>query len=156
MSAGPHSLGDSSAQSGLTLQDISLGSLPSFSTPGKFRIPSTSSVTTAPSSNPVSTPSPGTSLTRRRPDETPISTGRRLTFSKQSNDEEEYDGDADILDKVEVMATPMPNRLSSGKRKSGVGSKGTTNLTLRDQEKVCLTVRLQSHVTQSSCSTSTP
>ncbi|EJD06171.1 uncharacterized protein FOMMEDRAFT_78216 [Fomitiporia mediterranea MF3/22] len=124
----------------MTLQDLSLGSLPSFSTPAKYRIPSTSSGTTAPSSNALSTPSPGASLTQSRTDGTLASTtSKRLAFSKLTNDEDEEERDAEVPRtpgevKGELMATPMPSRLST-KQKSGSGAKGATNLTLRDQEK---------------------
>ncbi|KAH8114261.1 hypothetical protein DFH11DRAFT_1877990 [Phellopilus nigrolimitatus] len=139
MSAALNARADSSSQSGLTLQDLSLGSLASFSTPAKYRVPSTSSGTTAPSSAPLNTPSPsGTHFSRRRTDDTTTPVTKRLAFSKLGDDDE--DDDRDVLDtpgngKLEATGTPMPNRLSS-KRKSGtVGAKGSSNLTLRDQEK---------------------
>ena len=129
---------DSSIQTGLTLQDLSLGSLPSFSTPAKYRVPSTASGTTALSSTAL-TPSPGSSLLRKKTEESVSSVGKRLAFSKQSNDGDDDDADVDILDtpnrdgKVDGIETPAPNRT---KRKSAPGTKGTSNLTLRDQEKV--------------------
>lgn len=135
MSAGPglspHT--DSSIQTGLTLQDLSLGSLPSFSTPAKYRVPSTASGTTA------LTPSPGTNLLRRKTEDSISALNRRTTFSKATNDDDDDDAEVDVLDTPNrdgAIETPMLNRTSS-KRKSAPGAKGTSNLTLRDQEKVC-------------------
>lgn len=142
----PHSPAiDTSSRSAETLQDISLGSLPSFSSPGgnKLRVPSTSSQATA-FSNPPTHSSPQTaSFSRRKTDDLHSTPLRRSTFSKADEDgnatvADETTGNGDMLDssvrdgKVDALATPMPNR-TSGKRKSG---KAGSSLTLRDQEKV--------------------
>ena len=136
---------DSSLQSSGTLQDLSLGSLASFSSPARFRVPSASSGTTAPSSVQVSTPSPPSAhhFTRRKVDDGSTPNSKRLAFSKSLGDDDAEDTEGgDVLDtparegKADNTNTPMPNRISS-KRKSGAnGAKGGSNLTLRDQEKV--------------------
>lgn len=146
-----HTRADSSTQSGLTLQDISLGSFGSISTPAKLRVPSTSSGTTAASSAPLGTPSPPSlHVTRRNKLDTDAGTplSKRLaSFSRHVEDDYE-DGD-DVLDtparenKGGDLTTPATNRLSSKRKSSNANNaKGSSNLTLRDQEKVC---HLQCH-----------
>ncbi|KIJ63400.1 hypothetical protein HYDPIDRAFT_92649 [Hydnomerulius pinastri MD-312] len=141
MSAALNARGDSSNQSMGTLPDLSLGSLVSgISTPGRnLRVPSVSSQTTAPSSAPLSTPSPpdhGTTNLRKRLDE-PGSALRRLGLS--GHDEELDNGDGGgFLDtpgakwgdgpETPVAARKRPRASAPG------GGKGVT-LTLRDQEK---------------------
>jgi len=149
MSAALNGRADASNQSSGILQDLSLGSLGSFTSPARFRVPSASSGTSAPSSAPISTPSPPSGfITRRKTDEflpgtTP--TSKRLAFSKPESLDE--DDEPDLLEtpahdpKADAGSTPMPNR-GNGKRKSsaaggGGSSKPGSNLTLRDQEKVC-------------------
>ncbi|KAG6375738.1 hypothetical protein JVT61DRAFT_2584 [Boletus reticuloceps] len=122
MSATLNARADSSSQSAMTLPDLSLGSLVSgISTPGRNnRVPSISSQTTAPSSAPLSTPSPPEHVptsVRKRVDD-PGSALRRLAISGHEEGDEAGEG-GDILD------TPG--------HKWG-GNKGVT-LTLRDQEK---------------------
>ncbi|KAI0052262.1 hypothetical protein FA95DRAFT_1533022 [Auriscalpium vulgare] len=133
MSAALNQRADTSGQS---IPDLSLGSvLSGFSTPAKsFRIPSTSSQTTAPSSVPVSTPSPPHGFMRRKGDEaTPLA--RRLGLSNHDED----DIDSDVLNTAQrekrwedEMGTPLNGR---GKRRSSAANVKSTNLTLRDQEK---------------------
>lgn len=142
-----HTRADSSTQSGLTLQDLSLGSFGSISTPAKLRVPSTSSGTTAASSAPLGTPSPPSlHVTRRNKLDndagTPLSK-RLASFSRHVEDDYE-DGD-DVLDtparenKGGDLTTPATNRLSSKRKSSNANNaKGSSNLTLRDQEKVCV------------------
>lgn len=155
---------DTSSRSAETLQDISLGSLPSFSSPAntKLRVPSTSSQATAFSNPPALASSPqSTSFTRRKADETSATPfTRRTTFSKPDEDSylEEVTGfgNGDVLNtpiregKADALSTPMPNRASS-KRKSGkVGS----SLTLRDQEKVGFLftyISLPTHLAGTTC-----
>lgn len=127
MSAALNINADSSSQSQLTLQDLSLGSLPSlspgFSTPGRSsRIPSG---TTAASSALVNTPSPGS-----------VSASRRLGFSRTIDDQDEDGSIVETPGRFTKDVTGTPGPLSS-KRKSA--AKGSSNLTLRDQEKVRLT-----------------
>ena len=144
-----HPRADSSTQSGLTLQDLSLGSFGSISTPAKLRIPSASSGTTAASSAPLGTPSPpNTHITRRsRVDDAGTPLSKRLaSFSK--NVDEDYDEGGDVLDTPareakDELTTPAPNRLSAKRKSSNVnGAKGSSNLTLRDQEKVRVLLRV--------------
>ena len=133
MSAALNAQADTSAQSSGTVPDISLGSFTStFSTPArKLRIPSTSTATTA-----VSPPS--SYFSKRRGEEaTPVS--KRLGHVEDGEEEE-----GDVLDTpdgrkgserwgdttADVSAPGRPKRTRSA------GSKGGTNLTLRDQEKV--------------------
>ena len=141
MSAALNGRADTSVQSAGTVPDLSLSSLTSaFSTPGRaLRVPSASSHTTATSSAPISTPSPPNvpSLSRKRGDEaTPAA--KRLGLS--SHDEEGEDVEGDVLDtpgrekKWEDTAA-TPGRM---KRTRSAGAKGGVNLTLRDQEKVCV------------------
>ncbi len=129
---------DTSFQS-LGTPDLSLGSLISgISTPAKsFRVSSASSQTTAPSSAPISTPSPPHALVRRKGDEaTPVALRRHIA-SREDDDEQgsdplnasrkedSWEGD---------LGTPLNTR---GKRsKSNVANSKGNNLTLRDQEKV--------------------
>lgn len=151
MSYANHSRGNSSVQSFGTHPDLSLGSLVSdFSTPAKsFRIPSTSSVTTAPSTAPLTTPSPEQypSLLRRnskgRTDDvtaTPVAR-RRLT----SHDEEGENETQDILGTARKGPEDLAESALNGRGKrsrAGAAAGKSVNLTLRDQEKVCLTVSL--------------
>ncbi|KAH8104253.1 hypothetical protein DFH11DRAFT_1749366, partial [Phellopilus nigrolimitatus] len=128
MSAALNARAESSSQSGLTLQDLSLGSLASFSTPAKYRVPSTSFGTTAPSSAPLNTPSPsGTHFSHRRTDKTTTPVTKRLAFSKLGDDDE--NDDRDVLDtpgngKLEATGTPVTYRLSSKLKSGTVGTKG--------------------------------
>lgn len=145
MSAALISHPDASTHSAGTVPDLSLGSLGSeFSTPARtgFRIPSATSETTAPSSAPISTPSPpavGPVFSRKN---TP-SLAQRLNLSG-GEDGEDGDGGGDLLDTPgmekrrwgDTLDTPVatrPKRVMRGGSSSG--SKGVT-LTLRDQEKV--------------------
>ncbi|EJF58014.1 hypothetical protein DICSQDRAFT_139845 [Dichomitus squalens LYAD-421 SS1] len=132
MSAALNTQADTSAQSSGTVPDISLGSFTStFSTPArKLRIPSASTGTTA-----VSPPN-GSFAKRRAEEATPIS----KRFGHADDGEEE---DGDVLDTpdgrkgserwgdttTDVSAPGRPKRTRSA------GTKGGTNLTLRDQEK---------------------
>ncbi|KAI0260781.1 hypothetical protein BC834DRAFT_831290 [Gloeopeniophorella convolvens] len=137
MSAALNQHADTSLQS-LGTPDLSLGSLISgISTPAKsLRNPSASSQTTAPSSAPISTPSPPRALGRRNRDEaTPVALRHRL-----SHREEEDEPDSDALNASQRennwegdLGTPLNTR---GKRSksSATNAKGN-NLTLRDQEK---------------------
>ncbi|KAH7911120.1 hypothetical protein BJ138DRAFT_29977 [Hygrophoropsis aurantiaca] len=141
MSAALNSRPDTSIQSIGTQPDLSLGSFASgFSTPAKnLRVPSASSQTTAPSSAPLSTPSPpehGSAYLRKRLDEP--SSLRRLGLS--SHDEEHENAEGDFLDTPgrekpwgDGPETPVASRAKRS-RASAPGSKGVT-LTLRDQEK---------------------
>jgi hypothetical protein len=129
---------DSSFQS-LGTPDLSLGSLVSgISTPAKsLRVSSVSSHTTAPSSAPISTPSPPHAIIRRKGDEaTPIAQRRHIHAREEDEDpesdafnssqrENNWEGD---------LGTPLNTR---GKRsKSNATNPKGNNLTLRDQEKV--------------------
>ncbi|RDB26693.1 Anucleate primary sterigmata protein B [Hypsizygus marmoreus] len=144
MSAALATQQDSSTLSNGTHPDISLGSLVSgFSTPARsLRIPSSSSHTTAPSSAPISTPSPpaGPVFSHRKGESTSIS--RRLnTLNQFDDDGQEIEG-GDLLDTPgadkkkwgDAPETPMATRPKRNARASVGGTKGTT-LTLRDQEK---------------------
>ncbi|KAI0295796.1 hypothetical protein BC826DRAFT_1104178 [Russula brevipes] len=128
---------DSSFQS-LGTPDLSLGSLVSgISTPAKsLRVSSVSSHTTAPSSAPISTPSPPHAITRRKGDEaTPIAQRRHI-----HGREEDEDPEFDALNSSQKennwegdLGTPLNTR---GKRsKSNATNPKGNNLTLRDQEK---------------------
>ena len=138
MSAALNQQADSSFQS-LGTPDLSLGSLISgISTPAKsLRVSSVSSHTTAPSSAPISTPSPPHAPIRRKGDETtPVALRRHIASREESDDlesdalntsqpENNWEGD---------LGTPLNTR---GKRsKSNATNPKSTNLTLRDQEKV--------------------
>lgn len=128
---------DSSFQS-LGTPDLSLGSLISaVPTPSKsFRVSSVSSNTTAPSSVPISTPSPPHAHIRRKGDEaTPLALRRHI------GREEDDDPESDSLNASKEnnwegdLGTPLNTR---GKRsKSNATNPKGNNLTLRDQEKVC-------------------
>ncbi|KDQ59921.1 hypothetical protein JAAARDRAFT_127047 [Jaapia argillacea MUCL 33604] len=167
MSAALNTRADSSYQStNNTHPDLSLPSFHSnLSTPARrdhkrdkshsrdptIRIPSTTSATTAPSSAPVSTPSPpthGQSSFSRKPggDDGGGGIGGQV-FSRRhgssalrdTEEGEEGGGVLDTPDKEkdkkwggEGPETPMPARM---KRARSSGAKGVTNLTLRDQEK---------------------
>ncbi|KAF8265287.1 hypothetical protein EI94DRAFT_1736213 [Lactarius quietus] len=128
---------DSSFQS-LGTPDLSLGSLVSgISTPAKsFRVSSASSHTTAPSSAPISTPSPPHAPIRRKGDEaTPVAIRRHIASREEDDEqgsdplnasrkEDSWEGD---------LGTPLNTR---GKRsKSNASNSKGNNLTLRDQEK---------------------
>ncbi|KAF8129354.1 hypothetical protein EV363DRAFT_1584743 [Boletus edulis] len=140
MSATLNARADSSSQSAMSLPDLSLGSLVSgISTPGRNnRVPSISSQTTAPSSAPLSTPSPPEHVptsVRKRVDD-PGSALRRLAISGHEEGDEAGEG-GDILDTPghkwgDGPDTPGANRKRS--RATPGGNKGVT-LTLRDQEK---------------------
>ena len=143
MSAALNSRPDASLnQSSGTIPDLSLGSLNSgISTPARpgLRAPSASSGTTAPSSAPLSTPSPPTTsaFSKRKSDEsTPA--GRRYGLSGHEEDE-----DGDLLNTPGEKAwgdgpdTPMAGTRPKRTRSGASGAKGS-NLTLRDQEKVRL------------------
>ncbi|EMD34205.1 hypothetical protein CERSUDRAFT_55205 [Gelatoporia subvermispora B] len=135
MSAALNIRPDTSVQSLGTQPDLSLGSFASgFSTPAKPRIPSGSSATTAVSSAPLSTPSPSSSVAKRRDDATPAV----KRFGLSGHDEEDEEG-GDVLDTPgaekrwgEAHETPAPGRVA---RTRSTGYKGSVNLTLRDQEK---------------------
>ncbi|KAI0281857.1 hypothetical protein BGY98DRAFT_1094721 [Russula aff. rugulosa BPL654] len=127
---------DSSFQS-LGTPDLSLGSLISaVPTPSKsFRVSSVSSNTTAPSSAPISTPSPPHAHIRRKGDEaTPLALRRHI------GREEDDDPESDSLNASQKennwegdLGTPLNTR---GKRsKSNATNPKGNNLTLRDQEK---------------------
>ncbi|KAH0825713.1 hypothetical protein J3R83DRAFT_9991 [Lanmaoa asiatica] len=140
MSAALSARADSSSQSGMTLPDLSLGSLVSgISTPGRnHRVPSVSSQTTALSSAPLSTPSPPEQVpvsVRKRVDE-PGSALRRLAVSGHEEGDDVGEG-GDFLDTPghkwgDGPDTPVANRKRT--RATPGGNKGVT-LTLRDQEK---------------------
>ena len=131
---------DSSFQS-LGTPDLSLGSLISgISTPAKsFRVSSASSQTTAPSSAPISTPSPPHAPVRRKGDEaTPLAL-RRHHISAREDDDEQGSDPLNASRKDDSwegdLGTPLNTR---GKRsKSNPANAKGNNLTLRDQEKVC-------------------
>ena len=57
-----HSHSNSMSTSGMTLQDLSLESLPSFSTPARFRIPSLASVVSVSASAPGSRTASGSGM----------------------------------------------------------------------------------------------
>jgi hypothetical protein len=128
MSAALNSLPDSSVNHSGSIPELSLSIGSSLSTPAKYnnlRVPSASSATTAPSSVPLSTPSPPA---------VPLYT-RRKGDNALSNHEEE----GDLLNTPgerwgEGIDTPMTAR-TKRTRSSTSGTKGA-NLTLRDQEKV--------------------
>ena len=140
MSAALNSRPDASTSTG-TIPDLSLGSLNSgiSTTPGRpgLRVPSsTSSGTTAPSSAPLSTPSPPapSAFSKRKVEEgTPAA--RRYGLSGH---EEDGDGDGDLLNTPawgDGPDTPVAGTRPKRTRSGASGSKGS-NLTLRDQEKV--------------------
>ncbi|KAF9239071.1 microtubule associated-domain-containing protein, partial [Melanogaster broomeanus] len=141
MSTALNTRADSSSQSAMTLPDLSLGSLVSgISTPGRaLRVPSISSQTTAPSSAPISTPSPpdhGSVNPRKRLEE-PGSGLRRFGLSNRNEETEAGDGDGDnFLDTpVQKWGDGPETPVAGGrKRPRGTPGKGVT-LTLRDQEK---------------------
>ena len=140
VSAGMSAQADSSLQS-LGTPDLSLGSLVSgISTPAKsFRVSSTSSQTTAPSSAPISTPSPPHALVRRKGDEATPVTLRRHHISTREDDDEQGSDPLNASRKEDSwegdLGTPLNTR---GKRsKSNPANTKGNNLTLRDQEKVC-------------------
>lgn len=131
---------ETSMQSNGTQIDLSLGSFASgFSTPARpLRKPSGS---TATSSAPLSTPSPPTAAQfrrRRLEEDTPVTLSRRRSGL---DDLDDADG-GDVLDTpgqekkwgdaLDVSAPGRPSRTRSA------GAKGGVNLTLRDQEKVCV------------------
>ncbi|KAH9061156.1 hypothetical protein EDB87DRAFT_1612256 [Lactarius vividus] len=128
---------DSSFQS-LGTPDLSLGSLISgISTPAKsFRVSSASSHTTAPSSAPISTPSPPHTVVRRKGDEaTPVALRRHI--SSREDDDEQGSDPLNASRKEDSwegdLGTPLNTR---GKRsKSNAANAKGNNLTLRDQEK---------------------
>ncbi|KAI9457601.1 hypothetical protein BJY52DRAFT_1426638 [Lactarius psammicola] len=128
---------DTSFQS-LGTPDLSLGSLISgISTPAKsFRVSSASSHTTAPSSAPISTPSPPHALVRRKGDEaTPVALRRHI--SSREDDDEQGSDPLNASRKEDSwegdLGTPLNTR---GKRsKSNAANSKGNNLTLRDQEK---------------------
>lgn len=128
---------DTSFQS-LGTPDLSLGSLISgISTPAKsFRVSSASSQTTAPSSAPISTPSPPHTLVRRKGDEaTPVALRRHI--SSREDDDEQGSDPLNASRKEDSwegdLGTPLNTR---GKRsKSNAPNAKGNNLTLRDQEK---------------------
>ncbi|KAJ7583262.1 hypothetical protein C8J56DRAFT_953479 [Mycena floridula] len=136
MSGALNAFGDTSMQSpGLSNPDISLGSLASgFSTPARpsLRVPSASSETTAPSSAPISTPSPPT-FSRRN---------GSISISRQLSGLQDEEQDGDLLDTPaaekprwgDAPETPVASRMKRNSRPTTTGNKGVT-LTLRDQEK---------------------
>ncbi|KAF8504365.1 hypothetical protein F5888DRAFT_1655142 [Russula emetica] len=135
MSAALNQQADSSFQS-LGTPDLSLGSLISaIPTPSKsLRVSSVSSNTTAPSSAPISTPSPPRARIRRKGDEaTPVSLRRHI------GREEDDDPESDALNASKEnnwegdLGTPLNTRGKNSKS-SAANTKGN-NLTLRDQEK---------------------
>jgi len=137
MSAALNQRADSSFQS-LGTPDLSLGSLISgVSTPAKsFRVSSVSSHTTAPSSAPISTPSPPHAPVRRRGDDATPAALRRHVSAREEDDDPETDAlNATQKDNWEGdLGTPLNTR---GKRsKSNATNAKGNNLTLRDQEKV--------------------
>jgi hypothetical protein len=129
---------DSSFQS-LGTPDLSLGSLISaVPTPSKsLRVSSLSSNTTAPSSAPISTPSPPHAPIRRRGSEaTPVA------FRRHIGRDEDDDPESDALNESQKennwdgdLGTPL-NTKGKRSKSSATNPKGN-NLTLRDQEKVC-------------------
>jgi hypothetical protein len=138
MSAALNKQADSSFQS-LGTPDLSLSSVISgISTPAKsLRVASISSHTTAPSSAPISTPSPPHAPIRRKGDEaTPIGLRRHIAGREENDDPE-----SDVLNVSQPennwegdLGTPLNTR---GKRpKSNATNPKGNNLTLRDQEKV--------------------
>ncbi|KAI0300120.1 hypothetical protein B0F90DRAFT_1725156 [Multifurca ochricompacta] len=129
---------DPSFQS-LGTPDLSLGSIISgISTPAKsFRVSSVSSHTTAPSSAPISTPSPPHTLVRRKGDEaTPVALRRHIS-SRDEDDEPELDS-LNASQKENNwegdLGTPLNTRGKRSKSNATNPPKGN-NLTLRDQEK---------------------
>jgi hypothetical protein len=135
-------MADSSFQS-LGTPDLSLGSL--ISTPAKsLRLSSLSSHTTAPSSAPISTPSPPHPFVRRKGDEdTPVVPRRHISAREEDvNLESDPLNASQNVDNWEGdLGTPLNTRPTRSKS-SATNSKGN-NLTLRDQEKV----RLVPHIT---------
>ncbi|KAH7883401.1 hypothetical protein F5I97DRAFT_1930960 [Phlebopus sp. FC_14] len=138
MSAALNVRADSSGQSAGTLPDLSLGSF--ISTPGRnLRAPSALSQTTAPSSAPLSTPSPpedGSVNLRKKLDE-PGSALRWFGSSHRDGENEQGDG-GDFLGTPgqkwgDGPETPVASRKRPRASAPG-GGKGVT-LTLRDQEK---------------------
>ena len=140
MSAALNRAADTSLQSNGTQLDLSLGSFVSgFSTPGRPLRQVSGSL--AASMGPLATPSPPTAaqFTRRRLDEqTPMLTRRRSGL----DDHDDGDG-ADVLDTPgrekkysEAMEMASPGRPTRTRSAGGKG--GPINLTLRDQEKVCV------------------
>ncbi|KAH8100388.1 microtubule associated-domain-containing protein [Cristinia sonorae] len=135
MSAALNARGDTSIQSAGTHPDLSLGSFVSgFSTPAR-RAPSAS---TATSSAPLSTPSPPTAAAafRKRLEEgTPLA----KRFSSQALDD--ADDGIDVLDtpgrekRLDEHLGSSPGRAMTRTKSTGPGTKGSVNLTLRDQEK---------------------
>jgi hypothetical protein len=144
---------DASFQS-LATPDLSLGSLISrISTPAKsLRVSSLSSHTTAPSSAPVSTPSPPHPLVRRKGDEATPVVPRRHISTREGDDNLESDalnasqnGDNWEGD----LGTPLNTR---GKRsKSSATNPKGNNFTLRDQEKVRFVPHLSQHAPSYGC-----
>jgi len=150
--------------SGASQQDISLGSLGTFSTGfglgGDSRVPSISTRSTIPSTAPVSTPSPP--LRRNlhgKGEDTPGSLTSRLNTLSQ-REREDLSIDAETFISPDVLATPAPDRALARKWDEATTSEGTgaalptkanskraagkgagpngkaATLTLRDQEKV--------------------
>ena len=143
MSAALNLRPDSSTHSATTLPDLSFSSLVSgISTPGRaLRAPSAASQTTAPSSAPLSTPSPpvghhATSGLRKRLDVLALSGRGDDDGIDDSVDAEGAGAGAGYLDtpvaKLDGPETPVARRRTRG---NATGGKGVT-LTLRDQEKV--------------------
>ncbi|KAI0321295.1 hypothetical protein OF83DRAFT_1051431 [Amylostereum chailletii] len=149
MSAALNQRGDISVQSAVTGPDFSLGSLASgFSTPAKsLRIPSGS---TAPSSQPVATPSPpqnGSSFLRRKLDEgtTPVARrhGRLANHDDDDDDDDDADEpDPDVLNTAhhdhkwdDEFGSPAHSRPKRSRTSTANGNGKGNNLTLRDQEK---------------------
>ena len=148
MSAALNALGNASSQYDGTTKDLSLGGISGFSTPlNKTRIPSASSQTTAPSSVTLLTPSPTSATpaahTRRRTDGTdnsadftPLPNKLNLSVKFEDSATDDATPASYTQDDDPDLATPSISRVLSSRRKSGGGK--TSNLTLRDQEKVSI------------------
>ncbi|KAK7437138.1 hypothetical protein VKT23_018761 [Stygiomarasmius scandens] len=132
-----------------------------------LRVPSTSSGTTAPSSAQVSTPSPPASsvsaaaafLRKNKNGSSGISSTLSRRYTNASTSEEDADADPEAEHDVEgaekslkwgegisSLDTPVATRNNSSKdikggaKTKGTPGKGTGTLTLRDQEKVCISL----------------
>ena len=125
--------------------ELSLGSFASFSaTPGRGgpRMPSTSSRSTAQSSAPITTPSPPSISYSRRKDDATTSLSSRLNMLSHQDEDREEGTDGDVLDTPggeKKKWTEAPDTPGSRSKRPAKGDGKGVTLTLRDQEKVCLT-----------------
>jgi hypothetical protein len=142
---------DDSLLSMVSPPNLSLGSLANISgvsTPVRgLRIPSSS---TAPSSAPVATPSPPrvSSYIRKKLEEGATPVARKLGVSGTDNlPDDDGETDGDILNSMtrekkwdDEFGTPSSARPKRSRQSTGNGNARSNNLTLRDQEKVCLSL----------------